>query len=413
MRQRHIKQAIIALLVTGLAAGVAAPAPAQLGLPGVGQSVGQGVSGAVDRLRGTLDGAAEAVTRPLQDLAALADQRLDRLSEFVRRNRNTVAMDVNGSPARAHELLLLDPDPAALMLAEKSGYRLMEQGNIEGLGVGFARLETPAGAGLPDATRALQKLLPAKTITADQIHFPTGQARQGATAPNAMPTPKGGTVGLIDGGVKPDARLSAQAGFATGAPRPNDHAQLISSLLGGAGVAHVYAADVYGSDPAGGNALAIAKALGWMATQRVPVVSISLVGPGNPLLERAVAAAQARGMFVVAAVGNDGAASPLSFPASYGGVVAVTGVDGKGRPLFEAGRASHLDYAAPGADMSAIGLDGRARSIRGTSFAAPLVAARLAAYPRGAALSALDREAVAGGARTGRGIVCNPCRKGI
>ena len=118
-------------------------------------------------------------------------------------------------------------------------------------------------------------------------------------------------------------------------------------------------------------------------------------------------------MFVVAAVGNDGAASPLSFPASYGGVVAVTGVDGKGRPLFEAGRASHLDYAAPGADMSAIGLDGRARSIRGTSFAAPLVAARLAAYPRGTALSALDREAVAGGARTGRGIVCNPCRKGI
>nr|WP_216650869.1 S8 family serine peptidase [Novosphingobium sp. SG751A] len=390
----------------------AGPALAQLGLPAVGQTLG----GAVDRLRGTLDGAATLVARPLEDVAALADLRLARLDAFVRRNRNTVAMDANGSPARAHELLLLDPDPAALMLAEKSGYRLMEQGDLEGLGVGFARLETPAGVTLPDATRALQKLLPAKTVTADQIHFPGGQTAP-ASGPSAMPSPRGGTVGLIDGGIRPDARLAAQAGFAIGAPRPNQHAQSIASLLGGAGVAHVFAADVYGADPAGGNALAIAKALGWMAQQRVPVVSISLVGPANPLLERAVAAAQARGMFVVAAVGNDGAASPLSYPASYRDVVAVTGVDGKGRVLFEAGRASHLDYAAPGADMTAVGLAGRV-TLRGTSFAAPLVAARLAAYAgpvpgAGRSLVALDREAEAAGGRAGRGILCNSCRKGI
>jgi len=406
VRQRLIRLGIVAALL----AGAAGPALAQLGLPAVGQTLG----GAVDRLRGTLDaagdGAASVVARPLEDLRALADLRLQRLDDFVRRNRNTVAMDANGSPARAHELLLLDPDPAALMLAEKSGYRVMEHGDLEGLGVGFARLETPAGLSLPDATRALQKLLPAKTVTADQIHFPGGQTGP-TTGSSAMPSPRGGTVGLIDGGVRPDARLSAQAGFATGAPRPNQHAQSIVSLLGGAGVAHVFAADVYGADPAGGNALAIAKALGWMAAQRVPVVSISLVGPANPLLERAVAAAQARGMFVVAAVGNDGAASPLSYPASYRDVVAVTGVDGKGRVLFEAGRASHLDYAAPGADMTAVGLAGRV-TLRGTSFAAPLVAARLAAYPSGA-LAALDREAVGAGARTGRGILCNACRKGI
>ena len=48
-------------------------------------------------------------------------------------------------------------------------------------------------------------------------------------------------------------------------------------------------ADVYGSDPAGGNALALARALGWMAIQRVPVVAISLVGPPNLLVARAIA----------------------------------------------------------------------------------------------------------------------------
>jgi hypothetical protein len=191
-------------------------------------------------------------------------------------------MDANGAPARAHELLLLDPDPAALTLAQGAGYRLMEQGDLGGLGVGFARLETPAGQSLPDATRALQKLLPQKTVTADQIHFPSGRASTGAAAPAPNALPVGGAVGVIDGGVKPGPRLSAQAGFATGAPRPNDHAQSIASLLAGAGVAKLYAADVYGADPAGGNALAIAKALGWMASQRVGVVSISLVGPSNP-----------------------------------------------------------------------------------------------------------------------------------
>lgn len=406
MRQRLFRNGIIALLLIG----AAGPVLAQLGVP----NVGGGLGGAVERLRGTLDDAAGVVQRPLQDLGALADLRLDRLTQFVRRNREFVAMDANGAPARAHELLLLDPDPAALTLAQGAGYRLMEQGDLGGLGVGFARLETPAGQSLPDATRALQKLLPQKTVTADQIHFPSGRASTGAAAPAPNALPVGGAVGVIDGGVKPGPRLSAQAGFATGAPRPNDHAQSIASLLAGAGVAKLYAADVYGADPAGGNALAIAKALGWMASQRVGVVSISLVGPSNPLLARAVAAAQAKGMFVVAAVGNDGAASPLSYPASYKDVVAVTGVDGKGRVLFEAGRASHLDYAAPGADMSAIGLDGRAHTLRGTSFAAPLVAARLAAYQgKGAPLAALDREAVARGGRTGRGIVCNLCRKGI
>ncbi|MGL1301969.1 hypothetical protein ACSTKJ_00055, partial [Vibrio parahaemolyticus] len=68
----------------------------------------------------------------------------------------------------------------------------------------------------------------------------------------------------------------------------------------------LWAADVYGDDPAGGNALAIARALGWLVEARVPVTVISLVGPSNPLLARAVSAAQARGMVIVAAVGNDG-----------------------------------------------------------------------------------------------------------
>src|SRR3546814_14600039 len=68
--------------------------------------------------------------------------------------------------------------------------------------------------------------------------------------------------------------------------------------------------------------------------------------------------ARERGVSVVAAVGNDGPAAPPAYPASYAGVIAVTGIDGRGRVLPEAGRARHVDFAAPGADMNAARTDG-------------------------------------------------------
>ena len=146
-------------------------------------------------------------------------------------------------------------------------------------------------------------------------------------------------------------------------------------------------------------------------------MTISLVGPSTPVRARAVAAAQQRGVVVVAAVGNDGPAAPPAYPASYPGVVAVTGVDRRDRPLIEAGRALHLDYAAPGADLFAANATGARVKVRGTSFAAPLVAARVAAAldNGGGWQSRLDNEARDLGPRGpdklyGRGLLCGACR---
>ena len=103
-------------------------------------------------------------------------------------------------------------------------------------------------------------------------------------------------------------------------------------------------------------------------------------------------------------------------------MIAVTGVDGRNRVLIEAGRATHLDYAAPGADMLAGGTGGRPHRVRGTSFAAPLAAAAIARFypalsPAGvrAALARVDAEARDLGPRGpdksyGRGLVCGDCR---
>jgi subtilisin family serine protease len=87
-------------------------------------------------------------------------------------------------------------------------------------------------------------------------------------------------------------------------------------------------------------------------------------------------------------------------------VVAVTGVDSNNRALREAGRSTHLDFAAPGADLAAA-LPGKGyTAVRGTSFAAPFVAARLAATGSTAALAG---EAIPGKGKVGRGIVCGTC----
>ena len=73
---------------------------------------------------------------------------------------------------------------------------------------------------------------------------------------------------------------------------------------------------------------------------------------------RAIQLVQSRGIEVVAAVGNDGPAAPAQYPASYPGVLAITAVDAGGRALPEAGKPTHLDFAAPGADMAAALRDG-------------------------------------------------------
>lgn len=365
-------------------------------------------------------GLADDVLRAPSDAARMLDQaRRAAIARLVRDNPDRVALDPDGFPARAGEVVIDDPQDAVIAAAVARGYRVIERGDV--LGVGFVRLAVPGQQSLPSAIREIRKL--GGEVSADQLHMPSGNMDD---RPASVASGDGTLVGVIDGGV---AGAAVSAGFATGAPRDNDHATAVASLIGGSGGvrgglpgARIASADVYGSDPAGGNATAIAKALGWMVQQRVPVVTISLVGPANPLLAKVVAVAQARGLVIVAAVGNNGPAAPPGFPASYPGVIAVTGVDGRNRALIEAGRASHLDYAAPGADMLAAGVAGRVFRVRGTSFAAPLVAATIARfYPSlspagiGTVLKRVDTLARDLGPRGpdkiyGRGLVCGECR---
>ncbi|WP_339825736.1 S8 family serine peptidase [uncultured Parasphingorhabdus sp.] len=412
----------------------------QLALPGVGPALplpDRSLSNITDPLVNPVSGMVDtSVLDRLSksELRTLLNRlRIDRLNQFLRQNRDYVERDRNGDPAVRGVLIVTGISAASLERAQKEGFEILERNEIEGLDLSYVKFATRLGKQLKSEQKQLQKLAREAEVSADNIYFTSGAAAMPVNASAlsssmlAGGAARSGAMGLIDGGVARHSAISMpveQRGFAKGAPIASSHGTAIASLVSSslkANARGLLAADIYGNDPAGGNATAIARALGWMAQRNVPVVAVSLVGPDNALLGRAVRAAQQKGMLVVAAVGNDGPAAPPRYPAAYKGVIGVTGVDHRERALPEAGIATPVDFAAPGAGIKGASPDGSLVPLRGTSFAAPLVAARLLShYPAPniskieAAVTGLIGEAKDLGKKGadkiyGNGLVCGNC----
>lgn len=394
------------LLASLVAACWSAPAGAQLRLPSLNlPQIGQpGQPGL------------ETLTRPAERLldravpGELSGLRLGQVGELLRRHPALIEPDPLGAPVVRREILANSPSPEALRAALGLGMTVLREQRFEELGEALVVLRVPDGLATADALERLRTLDPDGSY--DFNHLYTGSAAAGAGG-----VPEGGAgagaVGLIDSGVDtshPVFEGSAVERFGCeGAIHPAPHGTAVAALMVGRGGrfegaapgARLYAADIYCDSPTGGSAERIAAALAWMARRKVGVVNISLVGPANATLGRTVAAMVARGHLLVAAVGNDGPAAPPLYPASYPGVVGVTGVDRQGRPLPEAAQGPQVMFAAPGSQMVSAA-PGRPpySQVRGTSFAAPLVAALLSqrlAHPdrQGAAraLAALAQQA--------------------
>lgn len=373
----------------------------------------QAIRPSLNRVAGLPPRIAEAGAPTLLELRRLRHRLL------IRENRNLLEADDRGQPVRRGVVILVDPDPISLQLAARAGFRFLGDDRNADLGMRVVQLNVPAGMTARSGLRLLQRIAPRLASDFDHLFEPAGGAlgRLHAALAASSVSAGGRVLGMIDGGVASHPSLAAasieQNGFA-GSPQPTGHGTAVASLLvgrhgpfsGAATGAQLYVADVYGGSSAAGSAATLVKALAWLASKRAQVINISLVGPPNKVVARAIQRVQGRGIQLVAAVGNDGPAAPPQYPASYAGVIAITAVDGRGRALPEAGKALHLDFAAPGADLAAaLPGNGYAR-VRGTSFAAPLAAARLLATGSPARLAG---EARPGRGRVGRGIVCADC----
>lgn len=430
-RRNLIGAAVAAVFLAGTAGAqllpgvglpsISLPAPVAT-VPVVGPVLNNVVNqpGAQQVIRPTLDsvgGIPEAIAE--SGAPNLLELRRLRLEELIKSNEAVLESDSRGDPVRRGILVAADPDPMSLQQAERAGFRLLADERDPVLGLRAVKLEVPDGKSARSGLKMLAKVAPRIDADYDHVYEPSGGSLAPLSAALAASAGigNGRVIGMIDGGVASHPSLAGasieQNGF-VGDPRPTGHGTAVASLLvgnqgsfrGAATGAKLYVADVYGGNRAAGSASAVVKALGWLAGHNPQVINISLVGPANKLLGRAIRIVQSRGIQVVAAIGNDGPAAPPQYPASYPGVFAITAVDAHGRALPEAGRAAHLDFAAPGADMAAaLPGQGYAR-VRGTSFAAPLAAARLLVAGSATRLAA---EARPGKGKVGRGIVCGDC----
>jgi hypothetical protein len=360
-----------------------------------------------------------AVPSTSAGLAQLLAAHNQRVTALIRDHAAQLESDGQGHPVVRGRLLVLDPDVSSLAAVQRAGFRIITDVRDPALTLRVVTLAVPAGLSARAAFARLRSAAPRLSADYDHLYQPAG----GPLGPtrSSLSRDGGGSkvlIGMVDGGVASHPALAGhiaeQRGF-SGPPRATGHGTAVASLLAGqqgrfrgsANGASLLVADVYGGHEAGGSATSIEKALSWLAQKHPRVINVSLVGPPNELMRRTIAAVRSRGIQVVAAVGNDGPAAPPQFPASYPGVLSITGVDARGIALFESGNATHLDFAAPGADMAAARPGRGYVRVRGTSFAAPLAAGRLALV---GSVQRLIAEARPGKGRIGHGIVCATCR---
>jgi subtilisin family serine protease len=197
-------------------------------------------------------------------------------------------------------------------------------------------------------------------------------------------------VAVLDTGVDPSQPDLAGAlvpgyDFVNGDADPSDdfgHGTSVAGILAarldnGAGVAGmcpncaVMPVKVIGSD---GNGLTstIAQGMTWAVDHGARVINMSMGGPdASDVLASAVEYAQAHGVLVVAAAGNNGSSNAF-YPAAYPGVLSVAASDPNGQLYPWSDSGSWVDVAAPGCGPAPL-RGGGFGNFCGTSASTPVV----------------------------------------
>ncbi len=276
--------------------------------------------------------------------------------------------------------------------AAGQGYALRRTRVLTSLGLVMSVMTIPAGQGGAAAIAELEALVPGVIAGVNHAYVTANTAAIAGRlyADALLGWPPGGCrarqpIGVIDAaapGLVPAPRFRSFTPAPSTEPRHGAQVVALLTRQGRLEAPDLYVANVIGQSARGRSEAsvdAMVAALSWLHAEGVRLVNVSLAGPYNKILDHASARASQRGMVIVAAAGNDGAASPPRYPAAFSRVIAVTAVDANKALYRRAVTGPHIDIAAPGVDLFVGG-----RYVTGSSFAAPFVTAYLAAAgPRG------------------------------
>ncbi len=318
----------------------------------------------------------------------------------------------SGRPRRARvEIVVVGLDAEEQREIERRGFRISAKANSGLLGGEIARVEAPAGQSLRRALRTVRTFAGNVTAEPNDLYRRHVFSRYRAAGqlcgerceafaltawlPSLMQCSVGAAIGVVDTQVDATHQSLVGAKLTTKSlrradRRPSDPAHgtgVVSLLVGQPGTvvvgivptARVLAADAFHRTRQGDTAdtYDLITSLDWLADGGVQIINMSLSGPANQALEKAIDATLARGIGVVAAVGRPGE-QRTGYPARYDGVLAVSAVDMLLRPSRLSMRGPHVAYAAPGVGLTVAGARGDLARVDGTSFAAPFVTAALA-----------------------------------
>jgi hypothetical protein len=317
-----------------------------------------------------------------------------------------------GHPRRSRvEMVVVGLDEEKRREIERRGFRISATAYSALLGDEIARVEAPAGQSLRRALRTVRTFAGNVTAEPNDLYRRHAFSRYRTAGqlcgerceafaltswlPSLMRCSVEPTIGVVDTQVDATHQSLLGAKLTTKSlrradRRPSDpaHGTGVVSLLVGqpdtavigiVPAARVLAADAFHRARQGDTAdtFDLIASLDWLADGGVQIINMSLSGPDNPAVEKAIGATLARGIAVVAAVGRPEGRS-TGYPARYDGVLAVSAVDMLLRPSRLSMRGSHVAFAAPGVGLTVAGARGALTRVDGTSFAAPFVTAALA-----------------------------------
>src|SRR3569623_797475 len=194
-------------------------------------------------------------------------------------------------------------------------------------------------------------------------------------------------VAVIDSGIDadhPELAGSIEAAFDALDSKEKAHAHGTSiagiiaahaTLKGAAPAAKLLAIRAFGEARSGASSttFVVLKSLDYAVSNGAQIIIMSFAGPRDKLIDRGLAAASAKNIVLVAAVGNAGPKSAPLFPGADSHVIGVTATDASDAIFAKAYQSAYVAVAAPGVDILAPLPGGNFGVSSGTSLSAAYV----------------------------------------
>jgi hypothetical protein len=302
-----------------------------------------------------------------------------------------VLIEIDGSPsdaaadalARRHRLTRLQSQPLPLVGGTLFRWRIPDSRSVENV-VRELVADGSVRSAQPNYRFILQQ------ASAASEGDPAQYALASLRLPQAHVLARGDrvTIAVIDSAIDvahPElaGSIGATLDAVGGNDLPHSHGTGIAAviaahgrLMGSSPAVSLVAIRAFGaasSNRAESTSFAVVRSLDFAVSKGARIINMSFAGPQDTLIAKALAAAAAKGVVLVAASGNAGPKSPPLFPAADRNVIAVTATDASDKFFAASNRGSYIALSAPGADILTAAPDAKYQVASGTSFAAAYV----------------------------------------